>query len=42
MAITKTRKFMAKRPLSEEEKAFIGGRALIKLYDRLNLKDEKC
>lgn len=41
MAITKTRKSIAKRPLSEEEKAFIGGKALIELYVRVKPKRRK-
>ena len=41
MAITKTRKSIAKRPLSEEEKVFMGGKALIELYVRVKPKRRK-
>lgn len=38
MAITKTRKSMAKRPLSKMEKVFMAGKVLIELHTRMKPK----
>lgn len=38
MAITKTRKSMAKRPLSKMEKVFMTGKVLIEIHTRMKPK----